>query len=284
MAYEHYARRDYKLAKPFADKALKLKPHHPMASYVKARIFSAIGYDDEALIILEPALDPARPDMRVLKLLAELQLKAGKIDEAERLYELGCKEDPQSSEWLAGLARIYLRKKNPKLIDVVVQLANNDADDLSLRKDLTRRFIEAKDAANAEHWGNECLYVDVYDPESHTLLADAHLLANKPDQAVEEFDVALSLKPKKPDLIQVRRAKALHAAGKIAEAKAILDEILKKDPEHPEAKAALGGDPVNFLSRSHSRCEPRCRAMRRAMKSVSVIASPTPVPLDVSSS
>ena len=38
MAYEHFARRDYKEARPFADKALKLKPHHPLASYVKARL------------------------------------------------------------------------------------------------------------------------------------------------------------------------------------------------------------------------------------------------------
>jgi hypothetical protein len=38
MAYEHFARRDYKEARPFADKSLKLKPHHPLASYVKARL------------------------------------------------------------------------------------------------------------------------------------------------------------------------------------------------------------------------------------------------------
>jgi len=240
MAYEHFARRDYKTAKPFADKALKIKPHHPMASYVKARLFSAIGYDDEALTILEPALDPAKPDTRVLDLLAELQVKAGKLDEAEKLYEMGRKDDPQNSKWVAGLARVHLRKKDPKLINELVELANNDADDLTLRKELTKRFTEAKDGANAEHWGEECLYVDVYDPECHTLLADAHLIAQKPEKAVEEFDVALTLKPKKPDLIQVRRAKALKQAGKLGEAKAVLDEILKKDPDHPEAKAARG--------------------------------------------
>jgi tetratricopeptide (TPR) repeat protein len=240
MAYEHYARRDYKLAKPFADKALKLKPKHPMASYVKAKIFSSIGYDDEALTVLEPALDPAKPEPRVLDLLGELYLKAGRLDEAEKLYELGRKDDPQNSKWISDLARIHLRKKDPKLVNELVELANNDADNLALRKELAKRFTEAKDAPNAEHWGDECLYVDVYDPECHTLMADAYLLGKKPEKAVEEFDVALALKPKKADLIQVRRAKALHAAGKIAEAKAALEEILKKDPDHPEAKAALG--------------------------------------------
>ena len=40
MAYEHFARRDFKAARPFADKALELKPHHPLASYVKARLLA----------------------------------------------------------------------------------------------------------------------------------------------------------------------------------------------------------------------------------------------------
>ena len=240
MAYEHFARRDYKLAKPFADKSLKLKPHQPMASYVKARLYTTIGLEDEALAILEPALDPAKPDVRVLDLLGELQLKAGKLDEAERLYELGRKDDPQNSKWVAALARVHLRKKDPRFLDELVELANNDADDLALRKELTRRFTADKNGAKAEHWGTECLFVDVYDPECHTLMADAYLVNQKPEAAVDEFDTALSLKPKKPDLIQVRRAKALFAAGKIGEAKAALDELLKKDPGHPEAKAARG--------------------------------------------
>ena len=60
MAYEHFARRDYSEARPFADKALKLKPHHPLASYVKARLLQSIGDDDAALAVLEPALDPEK--------------------------------------------------------------------------------------------------------------------------------------------------------------------------------------------------------------------------------
>ena len=237
MAYEHYARRDLKLAKPFADKALKLQPRNPMASYVKARIFASIGYEDEALAILEPALDEAKPDVRVLDLLAELQLKAGKLDIAEKLYNLGRKDDPQNSKWVAGLARVHLRNKDPKLVNELVELANNDADDLSLRKELAKRYHDLKDPTKAEHWAMECLYVDVYDPDCHVLLADAVLGANKFAQAIEEFDVALTLKPKRADDLRVRRARALFSMGRKDEAKEALDEILKRDPEHPEAKA-----------------------------------------------
>ena len=85
MAYEHYARRDYKEARPLAEKALSMRPHHPLASYVKARLLQTIGDDDAALALLEPALDPKRPDERVVDLLADLKMKAGQLEEAEKL-------------------------------------------------------------------------------------------------------------------------------------------------------------------------------------------------------
>ena len=79
-------------------------------------------------------------------------------------------------------------------------------------------------------------------PTSAFAAARTYLLAQKPAQAVEEFDIALSLKFKKADQIQVRKAKALQAAGKTDEAKAIREAILKNDPDHLEAKVALGKD------------------------------------------
>ncbi len=88
MAYEFFARRSYTEARPYADKALELKPHHPLASYVKARLLESIGEDHNALAILEPALDPKKPNERVIDLLAVLKMKAGALDEAEKLYEL----------------------------------------------------------------------------------------------------------------------------------------------------------------------------------------------------
>jgi tetratricopeptide (TPR) repeat protein len=239
MAYEHYARRDYKAARPLADKALKLKPHHPLASYVKARLFVAIGDDESALSLLEPALDAAKPDERVVDLLAELSMKAGKLDEAERLYEMARKDDPQHTKWIANLARVHLRQgSKDKVLGDLEKLAVNDADDLAVRKELATRYLAAKDLARATHWATDCLYIDVYDPECHTLLADALLADGKPAGALEELDVALTLKPKKPVLIQVKRAKALAGVGKVEEARKALDEILARDPDQPEAKAA----------------------------------------------
>ena len=61
---------------------------------------------------------------------------------------------------------------------------------------------------------------------------DRHLAA-----AIEEYETALTLKPKKPNDLKVRLARAQAGLGKPAEAKATLDAILEADPDHPEAKA-----------------------------------------------
>ena len=238
MAYEHLARRDYKEARPFADKALRLKKHHPLGSYVKARLLVTIGDEDAALEVLKPALDPDAPNERVLDLLASLQLKAGDLDEAERLYEIARKDDPYHTKWIANLARVHLRKKQTtKFLADLAMLADNDADDLDVRKALAEKHLAAGDAARAEKWATECLYINVYDPENHVLLADALSARKRFADAVEEYRTALELKPKQADQLKVKLARAQFALGRRADARTILDDLLKADPDHPEAKA-----------------------------------------------
>lgn len=239
MAYEHFARRDYREARPLADKALKLQAHHPLASYVKAQIlYKVLGDADAALILLEPALDPEKPNERVVDLLAELQMKAGKLEEAERLYELARKDDPFHTKWIAGLARVHLRKKDDaKFLADLAMIADNDADDLDVRKALAERHLAANHPDQAEKWATECLYVNVYDPTCHAFLADALAGQKKYPQALEEYQTALDLKIKKPNDLKVRMAKAQLENKQRDEAKATLDAILKQDPDHPEAKA-----------------------------------------------
>jgi cellulose synthase operon protein C len=241
MAYEHFTRRDFKAARPFAEKALKQKPHHPLASYVKARLLLSIGDDEStALAVLEPALDPKQPNERVIDLLAELKMKAGELDEAEKLYELARKDDPVHTKWIAGLTRVHLRqKKSAQLLNDLAMIAANDADDIAVRKVLAERHLAAGDAAAAEKWANECLYIDVYDPSVHVLLAEAQAAGKKYTEAIEEFQIALELKPKKPNDLRVKLAQAQLAAGRRDAAKATLDGVLKADPEHPEAKELL---------------------------------------------
>ncbi len=239
MAYEHFARRNYAEARPFADKALELKPHHPLASYVKARLLQSIGDRPEAILaVLEPALDPKRPNERVIDLLAQLKMEAGQLDEAASLYELARKDDPYHTKWIAGLARVHLRQKETaKFLNDLAMIAANDADDLAVRKALAERYLAQGNAAASEKWANECLHIDVYDPTVHVLLADARAAGRKFGEAIEEYQTALELKAKKPNDLKVKLARAQLGKGDRDAARATLDGILKEDPEHPEAKA-----------------------------------------------
>jgi tetratricopeptide (TPR) repeat protein len=165
-------------------------------------------------------------------------MKTGQLEEAETLYELARKDDPFHTKWIANLARVHLRQKNTaKALEDLAMIAANDADDIAVRKALAERHLALGNAATAEKWAGECLYIDVYDPVAHVLLADAKAALKKFAEAIEEYQTALDLKAKKPNDLKVKLAKAQLGLGKRDAAKATLDTILKGDPDHPEAKA-----------------------------------------------
>jgi tetratricopeptide (TPR) repeat protein len=165
-------------------------------------------------------------------------MKAGKLDEAERLYELARRDDPYHTKWIASLARVHLRKKDKaKFLTDLAMIADNDADDLDVRKALAEQHLAADHPDQAEKWATECLYIDVYDPAHHVLLADALNARQKYAAAVEEYQAALDLpKVKKPNDLKVRMARALLELGRRDDARKTLDGLLKDDPDHPEAK------------------------------------------------
>ena len=119
----------------------------------------------------------------------------------------------------------------------MAMIADNDADDLDVRKALAEKHLAAGEAEKSEKWATECLYIDVLDPENHVLLADALSALKKFAPAIEEYQTALELKPKKAADLKVKLAQAQFGLGQRDAAKATLDAILKDDPDHPEAKA-----------------------------------------------
>ena len=136
-------------------------------------------------------------------------MKAGRLDEAEKLYELASrKDDPFRTKWISWLARIHLRqKKTSEFLADLVSIASFDADNIDVRRALAEPLPGFDgDGTSAEKWAGDCLHINVYDPVIHVLVADAQSMLKKYSEATQEYQTALVLKPKKPDDVKVKLA------------------------------------------------------------------------------
>ncbi len=239
LADEHLKRRNYPKARELASKATQLKKNHPLGSYMLARLSMVVGDTDRALELLEPALDRANPDPRILELLADLKIRGKQFQEARSLYELGRKQSPSESKWVAGLARVALVTDNrAALREALESLSLLEADDPSPRKKLASMAADDKDWARAAQYAWRTLHIDVADAEAHELLAKACLGQEKWVDAVDEFLTLRQLRPKDNSVV-LELAEALDKAGQRGKAIETMKELLANDPENSQARELL---------------------------------------------
>lgn len=194
LAKAHLDRKSYPDARQLAKEALKRKAKHPLASYVLARVHLLVGDAEEALAVLEPALDPEDPDENVVNLLAALKLRNKQYDEAVKLYKLAARKDPNNATWMKSLARVYLASGDLRgLSNSLEQLVKLDADELAFRKKLAQMAFDEKDYAAAVRWSSEALQIDVMDQSMHWLLARAHVQEKAPAKARKALKDLLTL-------------------------------------------------------------------------------------------
>jgi tetratricopeptide (TPR) repeat protein len=178
-------------ARKLADAALARMKGQPIASYVKAKLLKAGGEGDAAMALLEAAVDEKALEIKVLRLLGQMQFEAKKFAEAARTFELGRKEEPYENIWLKLLAKSYLQfGQTDKLIDVLKALAPTDADDLATRRELADLLLKAGRHAEAEKWAREALEIDVLDPEAQETL-EAALRGQNKDAELRELQQLL---------------------------------------------------------------------------------------------
>ena len=108
---------------------------------------------------------------------------------------------------------------------------------------MAERYLAQGDGASAQKWAGDCLHINVYDPVIHVLLGDAQTVMKEFEHAAEEFQVALTLKPKKPDDVKVKLARASSGTGQHCDqAKATLEGVLQGRPRSPRGQGASAGD------------------------------------------
>jgi tetratricopeptide (TPR) repeat protein len=236
LAGEYIKQRNYPRARELALKAIQLKQHHALGSFMLARLSTLVGDTSRARELLEPALDQENPDPRVLELLATIVMQAKEYDAARSLYELGRKSFPTDSKWVAGVARVALITDNRHdLREALKQLSLLDSDDPSPRKKLARMAAEDEDWPEAERFAWMTLHIDVADADAHAILADSLAGRKNWSEAAQQYRTVLHLRPTDRSA-WLKLAKSLEASGDRNGAIETLKELLEKEPENREAR------------------------------------------------
>ncbi len=224
-----------KEARQIALEALEANKTEPLAVVVMATL-ELRGEDVKAAIDwLEPALDKDDPHPKVLELLADLRLKQEAFPQAAELFELGLKFDPDHVPWLKGLATAFLKTfEYEKLQPVLERLVVVDGDNAAPRKRLAQMALANEEYADTVRFARLALYIDVQDVETHRLLAEGYGGLKEFAKSVEEWAVALKLKPDALD-IEVELARAEAAAGKKEAALERLEKLLEREPDYEPA-------------------------------------------------
>jgi tetratricopeptide (TPR) repeat protein len=236
LAEQWYLRRRTDEAKKLAEAVLIQHPSQPLASYVKASIILDAGDREQAQPLLEAALleDPSEP--KILRSLGKLNFEAKDYAKAAEMFEQGRRAAPYENHWLNELVQTYSQAGDKdKLIAVLKEVALNDSDDLSTRKQLTRIFLDLGQHEEAERYARQALEIDVMDPAAHENLADALASEKKWSDAIAVYRVATEQQPQR-DTARVKLARALLESGDRFQAESEVIKVLAHSPDNAEAQ------------------------------------------------
>ena len=171
--------------------------------------------------------------------MARIHEKLDAYDEAERLYLLGADTFPQDLIWTKGLARVYLsRRDEQRLTATLRKIAEQEPDNETFARKLTQLALARRDFADAEKWANRALHVNVRNAAVHAQLAEALAGQGRDQQAADEYKTALRIQPQQTAW-RLAMAQALVRSQEHEMARAVLDDLLRRTPNHREAQQLL---------------------------------------------
>ena len=237
VALGHYYAGDADKAGAAAQAALALDPKQPIARYILAEIALHKG-DTKQARTLYTALAADKFDNADLRArLAQLATGDRDLDEVEKQLCAAKKLDPEGSFPYQELAQLYEKRGDSKRALVELEhYAFLEQMELAPLKKLVAEYAKLGAWAKVRTYGEMATYIAPADLDVLGGLARAYVELGDPAQALFTYDTMLLVKPpaRRPALIHIGRARALHASGKPKEAKAALEQAAKTEPNHPE--------------------------------------------------
>jgi tetratricopeptide (TPR) repeat protein/cellulose synthase/poly-beta-1,6-N-acetylglucosamine synthase-like glycosyltransferase len=276
LAWVLYRLKEGAKAGALLDRAVLLRPKEPAARKELAGVLAAAGRTRSALRMYD-GLPRGLDDHRRL---AGLYAADQDFAAAEQECRAVLKEQPEDGEARRQLADVLTWKKDyPEALKLLKELAREAPEDRRVQQRLAEAMLWGGSAAEARPLFERLLEADPGNAELQLRVAEATLGAGEYDAALERFQALLEARPDQADLqrgfvnaaasaralneaqsrLLVRAAEAtagakckdvayltrvawaLHRAGDVERAAAMLDRALALRPQEPAARKELAG-------------------------------------------
>jgi tetratricopeptide (TPR) repeat protein len=237
VALAYYYGGDADKAGAAAAKAVALDPKNAIARYIQAEIAVHAGDAAKAKQLYAGLVTDGHDSYDLRARFAQLAQEAGDAAEVEKQLCAAKKLDPERSYPYEALAALY--KKQNKRAQYLTEMEHYvylEQMELAPLKELVLEHQKDESWAKVRTFGELALYISTQDPDILGALGRAYLELGQNDRALYSYDTMLLIKPapRRPALVHLGRAKALHAMGKKADAKAALAQAMKTEPENAE--------------------------------------------------
>jgi tetratricopeptide (TPR) repeat protein len=231
------------------------------------------GYPEQALPYLQQVLRHTPRNARVLVLVGQIHLQAGRADDAEKFFREAVEANGKYAEAWSGLADVFESRN-----DLEQAIANYQTA-LTLKSDLLYTLLNAGRCADklnqqqkAEEWYRQALQLDPQSPDAANGLGLAlakqgqagaarryfeqaitlrrdysaainnlgvlYLQEGKVNDAIAAFEYGIREAPD-TDILYLNLGRTYTRLGKIDKARQVMQQLLDRKPENVTARRAL---------------------------------------------
>ncbi|HEV7556740.1 MAG TPA: tetratricopeptide repeat protein, partial [Kofleriaceae bacterium] len=227
---------DAEKAEAAAKAALVLDPKQPIARYIEAEFALHNGDTAAAKRYFVGLANDGHDSYDIRTKLAQLAMADGATAEVEKQLCAAKRLDPERSYPYQALATMYKKaNQTQKMLSELETYVYLEQMELQPLKQLVVEYGKLANWAKVKTYGEMATFVQPADAEIQMALARAYTELGEGPKALFSYDTVMLMKPRRPALVQIGRARAFVSMKKTAEAKAAIAEALKLEGGNAEA-------------------------------------------------
>ena len=236
-------------ARDLYEQALQLTPGNPTLLAALGETYEALGDGEKALYYAAQARDLAPDVAHFYHMLAEMELRIGRVAEAAATYEALLEHFPDDFAALQELADLQALLGRPQeALATYEALIERAGDDPRLRRQMLNLYFRLGDQAGTRTALEALIRLDASDPAPWRLLGQLYLQQNQPAEALGAFEEAYAVDPGDFETVlaladvyrqlgQGARADSLLEATMVVEGAGAADLIARAAPLYQRAEA-----------------------------------------------